>query len=484
MKRIFIALALVVRAVAPLAAQTTTSSDTFALSLEEALHRAATKSEEVQLAESQVSFAAAQVHDARAGAMPQINGAFGYTRTFSTQFEMKFELPDSMKFEPDSLASTAQRLRYLEDKTPIAGLAGLGSLFGNLPFGRTNAYAATVSGSQLLYSGGKVGAALEAARRYNEAAHLQLTEQLADIDLSVRTAYYRALFAQEIEHISALAVEQADTFLKQEKLRESTGASSELDVLRAEVALANLKPQMVQARNAAELAILDLKRLVNIPAKQPLHLTTQLEAPAADRLAGAPEVDDAVLEQRAAVQAAQRQVRMRELGVKVAKGAFLPNLAISMNYARYAYPTDAFKLGGVDWRSDWTAGLGLSIPIFDGLRRMAQIDQAQAQLLQARLQLSQLQEAVTLQYRQAVGERERAALNINARQTTVKQAQRVYDLTVLRYDKGLATQLEVSDARLALLSARTNLAQALSDFYIAEATVARATVGTQNVRSR
>jgi outer membrane protein TolC len=56
----------------------------------------------------------------------------------------------------------------------------------------------------------------------------------------------------------------------------------------------------------------------------------------------------------------------------------------------------------------------------------------------------------------------------------VDQAQRVHDLTVLRYDKGLATQLEVSDARLALLQARTNVAQAIADFHIADAGVDRA----------
>jgi outer membrane protein TolC len=50
----------------------------------------------------------------------------------------------------------------------------------------------------------------------------------------------------------------------------------------------------------------------------------------------------------------------------------------------------------------------------------------------------------------------------------------VYDLTVLRYEQGLASQLEVSEARLSLFQARTNLAQAVSDFQIADATLARA----------
>ncbi len=79
-----------------------------------------------------------------------------------------------------------------------------------------------------------------------------------------------------------------------------------------------------------------------------------------------------------------------------------------------------------------------------------------------------------LEYEQARGEKERAAATIAARERTVGQAQRVHDLTVLRYEQGLATQLEVSDARLALLQSRTNLAQALSDFYTADASLTRA----------
>ena len=97
---------------------------------------------------------------------------------------------------------------------------------------------------------------------------------------------------------------------------------------------------------------------------------------------------------------------------------------------------------------------------------------------QARLQLGQLREGVQLQYEQAAGERERARTAIAARQTTVRAAQRVYDLTVLRYQQGLATQLEVSQARLELLQARTNLAQAVSDFLIADAGVLRSVGGT------
>ena len=60
-------------------------------------------------------------------------------------------------------------------------------------------------------------------------------------------------------------------------------------------------------------------------------------------------------------------------------------------------------------------------------------------------------------------------------------AQRVYDLTVLRYERGLATQLEVTDARLSLLQARSNLAQAIADYHIAD--TGQATTGSADPAS-
>lgn len=448
-------------------------SDTLALSLADALARARTNSEEVRLARAQVDLASAQVLDARASALPQISGSAMYTRTFASAFQNAgFSIPDSLRFEPDSMAPLAQRVGYLEDHVVTAGLVGLGQLFSNLPFGQENTYQATVTGSQMLYSGGRVGAALNIAHNFRDAAGLQMTEQLADLELQVRSAYYQAQLAGQLQGIAEAAVAQAEQFLEQEQLRQRAGESSELDVLRAQVSLANLRPQEVQARNAAELARLQLKRLVNVPLTRRVRLTTALDVPTAEELAPPQEDAGVLLQQRAAIKASERQVQIRRQQVRVARGAYLPSLSLRMSYGKQLFPTGIFDFNGVP-RTDWTASLSMDIPIFDGLRRSAQVQEAQIQLSQARLQLAQLREQVQLQYEQALGERERAAAEIAARQQTVAQAQRVYDLTVLRYDRGLATQLEVSDARLSLLQARTNLAQGLSDFYVADATYRR-----------
>jgi len=450
-----------------------------ALSLEEAVARAVEQSQEVRLARAQLERAQAQVKSARSAALPQVNASLSYTRTFESPFSGggSMELPDSLRFDPDPSLPLEERVAYLEDRAPMAGLGGLGQLFGNLPFGREHSYVASVTGTQMVYAGGRVGAALKIANHYEEAARLNVEEQIAEIELKVRTAYHRALLAKKLEEISQAAVDQAEAFLEEERLRQRAGNASDLDVMRAEVAAENLRPQLVQARNASELALLDLKRLIDLPLTQPVELTTELEIPAPDVLAA--DVADAgkAATQRAAVRAAEEQVRMREQQVRIAKGAYLPTVSVHMTYGKQLFPSKAFDFSG-DPRTDWNAGVSVQIPIFQGFKRVADVDDARAQLEEARLQLAQLQEAVELQYEQAKGERERARAEIAARQRTVEQAERVYELTELRYGRGLATQLEVSDARLALLQARTNLAQALADFYIADASLVRALGGS------
>lgn len=449
--------------------------DTIAVSLEQAIDIAINRSQEVRLAQSQVRLAEAQVGTARAGAFPQVDARIGYTRTFASPFSGGggFTLPDSLRFEPDTNASLAERVRYLERRAPTAALGGLGALFGDLPFGQENSYTAVLTGSQPLYSGGRVGAGLRIAREFLDAARLNLQEQTADIELQVRSAYYRARLAQELVGISQAALDQAQRFLRSERLRHEAGTGSELDVLRAEVSVANLQPQLIEATNASEVATLDLKRLIDVPLTRPVALTTTLDVPATiaavDSALGAVEM----LSRRAAIAAQERQVAIREGQVRLARSGYLPSVNLTVNYGKQIFPSEVFRLNE-DWRSDVNAGIMVSIPIFHGGRTRSEVAQAQVAVEQERLRLAQLRESVQLSYQRALGERERSRASIAARQLTVRQAQRVHDLTVLRYEQGLASQLEVSEARLSLLQARTNLAQAVADFHVAHANLARA----------
>lgn len=447
------------------------AADTVELSLPAAITRALEESEEVQLARSQVALAGAQIEAARSAILPQLNANLGYTRTLESVFASAGQqpaLPDSLQFDPDPSLPLEERVAYLEDRTPFAAMGALGGLFGDLPFGREHAYTMALSGSQLLYSGGRAGAALNIARDYRSASLAGLAQQEAQTQLEIRSAYYQALLAQEVASIAEAALEQAQAFYEHETLRYQAGQASELDMLRAEVERDNLEPQLVQGRNAADLAMLNLKRLVNLPLSQPVRLTTPLEVPEITEEELVLPSEELVRAQQAALEALEDQVSIRNEQVRIARGAFLPSISLSTAYARQLYPSGPFEFND-PWRTDWTVSLQVSVPIFSGFQRMAELSQARVELDRTRLQLAQAREGMQMQYEQARGEKERALSAMQARQRTVDIAERVHDLTVLRYERGLATQLEVSDARLSLLQARTNLAQAISDFYTADA---------------
>ena len=448
------------------------------LSLDEALALALRNGQEVQLARSRVDLAGAQITAARAEALPQISGDAGYTRTFKSPFDtsQEFTIPEELRFDPDPTLPLEDRVRYLEENAPNAGLGGLGSLFGDLPFGQKNAYTATLSVSQLLYSGGQTGAALRIAQHVRESASLNLAEDAADVRRDVRIAYYQALLAQELAAIAEEGLAQADRVLEYEQLRREAGQVAELDVLRAEVSRDNLRPQLVAARNALELALLNLKRLADIPLGQPIVLTTELTPPSPAALAALADrrlEADVLTSQRAAVQAAERLYEIRGEQVSVTRGRYLPRVTVDMRYGQQVFPQQIFDFTS-NWRTDWTAGVTVRVPIFNGFRRDAEIAQARVEQRQAELQLAQLKKAVQLEHEQALGEKERAQAAIAARQRTAEVAQEAYDLTVLVFEQGLTTQLQVSDSRLQLLQARSNLAQAIADFHIADAGIVRA----------
>ncbi len=456
------------------------SGDTVALSLAQAVGLALEKSEEIRLARAQVDAARAQVGSARSAMLPQINTQVTYTKTLRSVFQNQgFEIPDSLRFEPDSMASVLQRLSYLENHSENAALGALGGLFGNLPFGRENTWLAGATFNQPIFAGGRLSSAVKMAGHGATAAEAGLEEARANVDADVRQAYFDARLAQESADIVAKSVELARQHLEHVQLLLENGRASELDVLRSQVELDNLGPQLVQARNARDVAVLNLKRLVNLPMDAPVRLTTGLEpaesgmpAPEAVHFPSLAEASDR-LARRASLRAAEETVGMRREQVDIARAAFLPSIALTGTFARQAYPGRILPSGG-DWRDDWNVGFSVQWPLFQGLRRNAELDAAHAELVRAELQRDQLGEALRLEYERALGELERARAQISAAARTSGQAQRVYDLTQLRFDQGLATQLDVSDARLALQQARINEVQAYHDYYLAVTQARRA----------
>jgi len=419
-----------------------TPGDTVRLTLDAAVRRALEQSEEIRLARAEVMDANGRVREALSGALPQVTGSLAYTRQFASIYQ-----------------------GAAEDTSAIA------KLFKNSPFGAPNAWSFQIQATQLLWSGGKVGAGLSAARSLRQSVQLDEQETAADVAFRVKQAYLNAGYSAQLLAIAQENLAQARDHLREVQLYQRAGTRAEYDLLRAQVDAANQEPAVVAARNSYELGVLELKRLVNVPAGQPLVLDTPLESPdatipvvATDSL-GAPE--------RAGLAAAEATVNVQQQLLRAARADRWPTLSLATTYTEQAFPSNVFPAAD-QFRRGWNGELKLSFPIFLGFKTAGTIERARAALLSAQARRDQAREQVELEVAQARAEVERARALLVARRATVRQAKRAHYLAGVRYANGMATQLEVSDARVLTQQAEVNQVQATRDYLLALAQLERA----------
>jgi outer membrane protein TolC len=417
-------------------------TDTVRLTLDEAVQRSLDMGEEIRVARAQVGDARGQVREATAAALPEVRGAVVYTRQFASIFEGV----------------------GADDST-------FGPIFANSPFGAANAWNLEVTVRQTLFAAGKVGAGLRAAKAYRLASEEQLAQTEADVIYRVRRAYLDALFAGRLVEIAEAGLAQARAHEEEVQRFRLAGTRAEYDLLRAQVDAANQSPIVVAAQNERDLALLALKRLVNVPADAPLVLTTRLAGEdatmpvlAADTL-GAPE--------RASVRAAEATVRVWEQAVTAARADRWPSLTVGATFSHQAFPEEITPFDA-QFRRSWNADLRLSVPLFLGFRTFGAEDRARASLERARAERDQVRELAELEVERAVAEVRRAEALLAAQRATVRQARRASQIATVRYTNGMSTQLEVSDSRLVAQRAEVNEAQALRDYLVGLAELERA----------
>lgn len=417
-------------------------TDTLRLSLDDALQRALDHGEEMRTAHALVRQTQGQVLEQLARALPQVSGSVVYDRTIQSIYQNLFR-----------------------------GDSGIGSMLENSPFAARNTWSANLTAQQLLWSGGKVGAALHTAQAANRSARATERETAAGLAFRVRQAYYEADYAQRMVEIAESALAQARMHLGQVRAGRREGNRSEYEALRAEVDAANQEPAVVAANSALEVATLSLKRLVNAPLGQPVLLVTPL-APSDGTVPVVTDPSTAV-DQRAALAAADFEVEARRQAVRVYSGQRWPDLYAASTLSHQAFPSNPWPHRNQFLRN-WDASLRVDIPIFSGLRTEGQVAQARAQYDAARADRDRLRESAAIEAVQAKGELGRTLSTLRARRETVRQAQRAWELAGVRFTNGMSTQIEVSDARLQLRSAEVNEVQALRDYLVAIAALERA----------
>lgn len=446
------------------------------LSLDDALASAEAKSPELAIAHAGVTRAEGQRSKARSQFLPQLFGSAGYTRTLKSQFSgLSFGSdsggpPACSTFTPNPDAPTDARLALLESALGCgAGSNPFGSL-QNLGFGAANQWNLGLSLQQNVFTGGRVTAQYRAANAGRRSAAIGLTAAKAQLTLDVTQAYYDAQLTDQLVLIAAATLSQADTTLAQTKLGRQVGSAAEFDLLRAQVTRDNQVPVLIQRRSDRDIAYARLKQLLHLKLTDSVSLTTSLDdstaAPAGTVTTLLTQAPDTSAESRAPVRQASENVIAQKSAVTVAHAERIPSLALTSAFGRVAYPSGVFPSWS-DFRSNWTVGGSLTLPIFTGGNIHGDEQIASAGLQTARAQLQQTRELAELDALNALNKLRSAQAQMDASRGTAQQATRAYQIATVRFKEGISTQTELNDSQIQLQQAEANRATAARDLQVA-----------------
>ena len=455
------------------------------LTLADALRIAADHSETITIARAGESRADADQQRALSQKLPQVNFNGGYDRTLASQysgFDSESTGPVCAPLAVDASKPVTDRVSEIERAASCGSLgSGLGFNFSSLPFGQRNIYQYNFGFSQALYAGGRITAQQTQAARSHDSAVLITTAVEAQLAFDVTQAFYDAALSDRLVTIAESAYAQASSAFDQVKLSFDAGRQPEFELLRAQVSRDNQRPVVIRRKADRDIAYLRLRQLLEMPTDLPLSLDLELDgatlpppAPFVEALATATAtpISMTIAADRAPVKQAQALVGVREAGVTIARAERLPSVNLTSAFGQVGYPSSGAFPGTSDFRTNWSLGAVVTVPVFTGYRLRAGELAARADLAEAQARLKQTQELAVLDASTAAKDLEAADAAWQASAGTIQQAERAYQIAELRNREGLSTQLELTDARLALQVAQANRAVAARDLQVARARVA------------
>lgn len=358
--------------------------------------------------------------------------------------------------------------------------------FVNVKFAGDNLWNTTLTLEQPLFQA-EAFVGLGAASRFRSLQTERVRGSTQALVTDVRTFYYRALLDRENVRLLRESIRRIQTTLDGARGLESAGLGSSYDVLRLEVELAKLQPNLQRALNILAETERDLRLAMGLDMNEPLALVGSLNTMDLEDLQANSTENRALL--RAAgvtVQSLEDLERLLELSearrselvqarldthlaraqLSAERATVYPKLMMFVNYRIDAQQDGALDFFGStdEQRSDnLQAGVRLEVPVWQGGQRYSRMAQRGFQLRQREereaLSAQRAKDEIRTRLMQLLEARQRA----RAQKGAIGQAQRGFDIASEEFRNGLGTQINATDAEVALREAEFDYAQAVFD---------------------
>jgi outer membrane protein len=412
--------------------------ETQKLNLHQAVTYAIEHNEQIKKATYDEMGSKYQVNEARSAGLPQVNISGTAVRTLEKQM---IALP--AEFNPE----------------------GTGPLIK--PMGTDNTVQAGISVSQLLFSKSYfVG--LKAVKSAEDLYRIRKEMATEDVIYNVGSAYYLVLQTKEQFNSINANLEKLARLEKILTLQYKNDLVKKVDVNRIIVSKMNLESQKQNLQTAYEQQLNVLKFFMGMPLEEQIALSGSADDTILKTQPTMATSEDAAKE-RAQFKILNKQKELKTLEVENIRAGYYPSLAAFGNY-NYQSQYNGQMVGNSDamWFPNSQVGLQVNIPVFDGLRKKAQVQQRQIELQKLDVDIQQYNKNTQLELSNALSQLGNSQNNMVAQEKNVALAQEVYDTTNKLYKEALAPLSDLLNAETALREAQTNLNNEKLKYQIAQ----------------
>jgi len=406
------------------------------LTLKQALEYALKNKSDAAKAKLDVENSQNKIDEAKAQALPHINGSGSLTYNPILQLSA---LPGELAGQPGKTLLVA--------------------------FGQKWNAGTAVSLTQNLFDK-SVFTGLKAAKTTQE--YYRLVAGLTDEQVieKVATQYYQVLVQRQqlavVDSNIATTTRVKDVIEGQYK----SGLAKKIDLDRSRVNLSNLQAQQQQLINTVQVQENTLKFYMGMPIETPIDIPSSALDSIHPQLSLVDNTPD--VKKLSDYQVLKKQEELLVLQKEANKAAYYPSLSLSGNYG-YQGLGNKFPVGtGANWFDYASVGLNLKIPIFNGFATRSKVRQADIDIKKLQQDIHNTELSLNLTYQNARTQIHNSIITLNNQKENVALAEEVYANTQNNYRQGLAPLTDLLDAENSLTTAQNNYSAALLDYRIAE----------------
>jgi outer membrane protein TolC len=310
--------------------------------------------------------------------------------------------------------------------------------------------------SQILFDWGQRASRQGAEERRAEAARFRTEETRNDVRLVVSASFFNILRAEQILAVAKERQEAAAEQLRVARARFAADVAPRFDVLRSEAELANAEQDVIDAQNEVSLT----QAAFNTALGRDVNagVTVRHATPVAQPAIPFENARQALNANRPQLEALRQELRGSEREIRARRAENKPQVGLGAAYDRPnpgGFAPTAYR---------YNLGLIMTFPFFDSGLTRGRVREAEGIRDENRQALEVARQQAELDVRQAlldIDEARKRIATAQTEQTSAREALRVADV---RYRAGVGTNVEVTDAQVALARAGQNAANAQFDY--------------------